>query len=132
MNFKGTFQLKPSYESMILHVNCHDQTEQKNMVLNAAISIFCLQLPYIPIKCVKKCANELEHSGISTFAGLRLPFKCLHLNLMFELNRWGVCAGIKLCLDALVSPGIGPFVPGGKPQFCFRLHCLRSIFPECE
>lgn len=43
-----------------------------------------------------------------------------------------MCDGIKLCLDALVSPGRGPFVPRGKPWFCFRLHCLGSIFTESK
>lgn len=39
-----------------------------------------------------------------------------------------MCDGINLFLDALVSPGIGPFFPGGKSQFCFRLCCPGSIF----
>lgn len=45
-----------------------------------------------------KSVNKLVHLSISTFPGLRLPFKSLDFILMLKLHRRDVCNGIKPCL----------------------------------
>lgn len=78
--------------------NCCDQ--QNRVLVWMQLFQFSLYSYFIYPLTVRrnKSVNKLVHLSISTFPGLRLPFKSLDFILMLKLHRRDMCDGIKPCL----------------------------------